>query len=191
MPSSRKPRPVRKVWSAWSWAASRTTGGRQVAGRLSVGLAPTGSEGEDELAPQVAGVQQAMGVGDALERERLLHVDPEPALLDELDETAQADRIGVDRDAAEAQAGRLVAGDEVLVLLGDRGHQVATGAQHLERALDGVAADRVEHDVDVTDRLGEVDRRVVDDLVGAEPLDELPLASARGRDHVRAERLRD
>ncbi len=61
----------------------------------------------------------------------------------------------------------------------------------MDRPLDGVAADRVEHDVDVTDRLGEVDRRVVDDLVGAEPLDELPLASARGRDHVRAERLRE
>src|SRR5919204_561551 len=69
--------------------------------------------------------------------------------------------------------------------------EVTAWAEHFERPLDGVAADRVEHDVDVADRLGEVDRRVVDHLVGAEPLDELPLAPAGGRDHVRAERFRD
>jgi hypothetical protein len=40
-------------------------------------------------------------------------------------------------------------------------------------------------------RLGEVDRGVVDHLVGAASLDELPFFRAGGRDHVRAERLRE
>ncbi|BCL25712.1 hypothetical protein GCM10017557_05710 [Streptomyces aurantiacus] len=39
----------------------------------------TGSEGEHELALEVTAVEQPVCVGDALERERLLHVDPEPA----------------------------------------------------------------------------------------------------------------
>ena len=42
----------------------------------------TGSDGEDELALEVTAVEQPVRVGDALERERLLHVDPEPALFD-------------------------------------------------------------------------------------------------------------
>jgi hypothetical protein len=130
-------------------------------------------------------------VGDALERERLLHVDPESALFDEFDESSQGDRIGVDRDAAEAHAGRLKFGGEPRILLGDRRYQVTSWAEHCERALDGVASDLVEHEVDVADRLGEVDRRVVDHFVGAETLDELPLALAGGRDHVRAECFRD
>lgn len=82
-------------------------------------------------------------------------MDPEPALFDECDETAQRDRIGVDRDAAEKHAGRFVRGGELRVLLGDRRHQVTAWAEHFERTLDGVAADRVEHDVDVADGLGE------------------------------------
>jgi YVTN family beta-propeller protein len=58
----------------------------------------------------VTAVEQPVRVGDALERERLLHVDPEPALFDEFDETSQGDRVRVDRDATEAQAGRLELG---------------------------------------------------------------------------------
>jgi hypothetical protein len=46
-------------------------------------------------------------------------------------------------------------------------HQGCAGAEHAERPLDGVAADGVEHDVDVLDHVGEVDRRVADHLVGA------------------------
>ena len=42
----------------------------------------TGSDGEDELALEVTAVQQPVRIRDALERERLLHVDPEPALFD-------------------------------------------------------------------------------------------------------------
>ncbi len=42
----------------------------------------TGSDGEDEFALEVAGVEESVGVGDALERERLLHVDAELALFD-------------------------------------------------------------------------------------------------------------
>ncbi|GHH87528.1 hypothetical protein GCM10018793_63660 [Streptomyces sulfonofaciens] len=61
-----------------------------------------------------------MRVGAALERERLLHADPEPALSGESDETSRGARTGVDRDAAEAHAGRIVPGGECRVLPGDR-----------------------------------------------------------------------
>jgi hypothetical protein len=61
-------------------------------------------------------------------------------------------------------AGRVELRDEVRIRLGDRRHEVPARAEHVERALDGVAA---------------------------EFLDELPLAPAGGRDHVRAELFRD
>ncbi len=49
---------------------------------------PTGSDAEDQLALEVSAVEQPVRVGDALERERLLHVGAEPALFDEFDETS-------------------------------------------------------------------------------------------------------
>ncbi len=61
----------------------------------------------------MTGVQQPVRVGDALERERLLYVDPELALFDEVDETSQGDRILIDGDTDEAHAGRLILGDEL------------------------------------------------------------------------------
>ena len=76
------------------------------------------SDGEDELALEVAPLERSVRIDDALEGERLLHVDAEFTLLDELDQTAQADRIGVGHDAAEAQAGCLIAGGELRIVIG-------------------------------------------------------------------------
>ncbi|MFJ9900985.1 hypothetical protein ACIQPR_47520 [Streptomyces sp. NPDC091280] len=72
-----------------------------------------GSHSEDELALEVTAVEQPVRVDDALEQERLLYGDPEPALFDELGETSQGNRIGVARDTAEAQANRLAPGDDL------------------------------------------------------------------------------
>lgn len=59
----------------------------------------TGSDGEDELALEVTAVEQRVRLGDPLERERLLHVDPEPALVDEFDETSPDSGTRAGRDS--------------------------------------------------------------------------------------------
>ena len=60
-----------------------------------------------------------------------------------------------------------------------------------QRALARLAADEVEHDVDVADALLDGLARVVDRLVGAELGQERVLGRARRPDHVRAARLGD
>ena len=67
----------------------------------------------------------------------------------------------------------------------------AAAAQDRQRPHRVVAADRVDHDVQAAQHLGEVGLPVVDDLVGAERADQLVLGRARRADHVRPERLRD
>jgi hypothetical protein len=63
--------------------------------------------------------------------------------------------------------------------------------QHREGPCEGFTADGVEDDVDVARHLLEALRAVVDDLVGAEIADQPEVVRRCGRDHVRAEPVRE
>lgn len=73
----------------------------------------------------MTGVEQPVRVGDALERERLLHVDPEPALCYKFDEAPQGNRVRVDSDATETHARRFALGgpaaDAAFIMLRESG----------------------------------------------------------------------
>src|SRR5262245_21008902 len=65
----------------------------------------------------------------------------------------------------------------------------AARAQHRERFLRDVAADRVEHGVAIGDHLGEVPGVVVDDLVGADATQVLMIGRAGDGNHAGADML--
>ena len=66
------------------------------------------------------------------------------------------------------------------------GNESAAWAQHAPRPLPCLAADRVEHEILVSDGILESSRPVVDHLVGAEPSDEVGVAPRACRRHVGA-----
>ena len=99
--------------------------------------------------------------------------------------------VRLDGEAGEAPA----AGDRRAAQFGvgavHDGDQQAAGAQDADRLAADRAADGVQHDVHVAERLGEVDAAVVDDLVGAEAPDEVVLGGARRAGDVGAASLGD
>src|SRR3954470_21482685 len=91
------------------------------------------SDGEDELSLEVAVLEHSVRIDDALEGEGLLHVDSKLVLVDELGKTAQADRVGIDHDAAEAHAGCRATGGELRIVIFHRCQQMTAWAEHRDR----------------------------------------------------------
>ncbi len=113
------------------------------------------------------------------------------ARLDEPGDRLQAGPVGLDEDAGHAHpfARELLERLEARCRRND--DEETAVSQRSERAGGGLAADEVEHDVDVADGLLDRAEAVVDRLVGAQ-LGEEPVLGRTGRaDHVRAARLRD
>ena len=125
------------------------------------------------------------------ERKRVRHVRPERAGRKELRERLQTRAIGLHEDARDADTpvGELV---ERFQPCGGRDRdEDAAVTQRWQCVEPGLAADEVEHDVDVTRTLGDVIARVVDGLVHPELRQERVLLRTRRAEHVRTPRLGD
>ena len=103
----------------------------------------------------------------------------------------QAGPVGLDEDAGHAHPFPRELLERLEARCGRNDDEETAVPQRPERAGGGLAADEVEHDVDVANGLLDRAEAVVDRLVGAQ-LGEEPVLGRAGRaDHVRTARLRD
>ena len=147
------------------------------------------ADGQHELALRPARLARLVRAARVGEREGRGDVGPQSALGDERGEGLHPEAVGLDEEAGDPDAPR----GELAQLLGAPGHgdEHAVVAEGRERVLRRVAADEVEHDVDVADTRPHRPGRVVDGLVRPERGEERVLLRAGRADHVGAARLRD
>lgn len=108
-----------------------------------------------------------MGGRRLIERESFGHVRHQLFGVDQPGEFDKALAIGHHGHALDADTARLGLRPGGVVNVEQR-HQHATITHHLQRLADMVAADGVEHKIDIADLFDEVALGVVDDVVGAE-----------------------
>src|SRR5215510_9804929 len=107
------------------------------------------------------------------------HGQNELAGLDEAGDRGHAGMVGLDEYRCEPDAllGRLCGQFRAAAQQRD---EYATGADAGKGALQTLAAEWVQDDIDVTDGFGDIGGAVVDDLVGAETAQEVVPGPARG-----------
>ena len=128
-----------------------------------------------------------MSAGDFAEREDAVHMYPQPATGKQVGDTAHPLAAGMHQDVPvipdAVRYGRFIG---LRLPIRRQQHDHAVGTKHVQRPDEILAADRIEHEIDLLRPLLEPLRVKVDHLVGTEIPHETGIPASRRRDHVTA-----